>query len=437
MEGWHNEMRSVVASESSETTSQPVRQVDVFDPLAATPAALHALRRLVAERGPLLLFQSGGCCDGSLPICFDAGEFRIGAHDVCLGELVGCPFYIDHRQYEAWKHTQLILDVAPGEPEGFSLAAGPDAHFVTRTRVLSAPSNAAGLRCPGTGGGAIMSREPQQRFAVNGVELAWDEWGTEHAGPPLVLCHGFSGSSYDFSLEIDALATDRRVVVVDHRGHGLSTKTHDLASYSVGQLTADFVTFLDELVGGPIDLLGHSMGGRIALGALLDQPHLIRSLVLMDTSAWSFQPVDPELLAMMQGFIASFDPARGLPDPSLYRGPEDDLIEAATPEDWQARRRELMSDFDPYAFKALGTELFNSASLSVRGRLREISCPVTVLVGELDHPFIDQAPDLAAAVEGGVVVIDGAYHSPQLTHQERWLEAVNGHLAQVAARTTR
>jgi len=66
-----------------------------------------------------MLFQSGGCCDGSLPICFDAGELIVGDHDVLLGELGGCPFYIDERQYEVWKHTQLILDVGDGEPEGF------------------------------------------------------------------------------------------------------------------------------------------------------------------------------------------------------------------------------------------------------------------------------------------------------------------------------
>jgi len=110
----------------------------VPDPaVVATPEALAAVARLVAERGPVMFFQSGGCCDGSLPMCFDDGEFIIGDHDVLLGELGGCPFYIDARQYEVWKHTQLILDVGEGAPEGFSLAAGPDKHFITRSRVCS------------------------------------------------------------------------------------------------------------------------------------------------------------------------------------------------------------------------------------------------------------------------------------------------------------
>jgi uncharacterized protein (DUF779 family) len=113
---------------------------DVTAPMArvvATPAALEAIDRMVAERGPVMFFQSGGCCDGSLPICFDDGEFTIGSHDVRLGEVGGCPFYIDHRQFEAWAHTQLILDVGAGEPEGFSLAAGEDRHFIVRSRVFT------------------------------------------------------------------------------------------------------------------------------------------------------------------------------------------------------------------------------------------------------------------------------------------------------------
>jgi len=103
----------------------------------ATPEALEAVARLVAERGPVLFFQSGGCCDGSLPLCFDEGELLISDRDVLLGTVGGCPFYIDARQHEVWKHTQLILDVAAGEPEGFSLPAFGDRHFVIRSRLLS------------------------------------------------------------------------------------------------------------------------------------------------------------------------------------------------------------------------------------------------------------------------------------------------------------
>jgi hypothetical protein len=105
--------------------------------VVATPAALGCIDRLVAERGPVMFFQSGGCCDGSLPMCFDEGELVISDRDVLLGMVGGCPFYIDSRQYEVWRHTQLILDVGAGAPEGFSLPAGEDEHFIIRSLVLS------------------------------------------------------------------------------------------------------------------------------------------------------------------------------------------------------------------------------------------------------------------------------------------------------------
>ena len=80
-----------------------------------------------------MFVQSGGCCDGSLPLCFPLGDFAVGPHDVLLGEVGGCPFYIQKTQDDAWGQPHFTLDVAPGLPEGFSLAAGDDAHFVTTT----------------------------------------------------------------------------------------------------------------------------------------------------------------------------------------------------------------------------------------------------------------------------------------------------------------
>jgi len=112
-------------------------QESVVARVLATGAALGAIARLREKRGPIMFYQSGGCCDGSLPMCFDDGELIVGDNDVLLGHLGGCPFYIDHRQYDLWEHTQLILDVSEGEPEGFSLAADHDKHFVTRSRVFS------------------------------------------------------------------------------------------------------------------------------------------------------------------------------------------------------------------------------------------------------------------------------------------------------------
>ena len=270
-------------------------------------------------------------------------------------------------------------------------------------------------------------------FSVDDVTLAWDRWGTAGSATPLLLCHGFSGSSHDFALHIEALATDREVITVDHRGHGRSQKLGTEDRYSIDRLTADLIELIDHEVGGPIDLLGHSMGGAISLRVTLARPDLVRSLILMDTSAWSFVPTDPAMAALMVAFMEGFDPSGGLPDLSMLPNPEDALIAATTPAQWQAVKDEMAGAFDPYALRALGRCLFDPTTISVRDRLGEIACPVTVVVGELDTPFIGQASELAAEVaDGALTVIDGAYHSPQLTHPQEWATAVQRHLARSA-----
>jgi len=267
-----------------------------------------------------------------------------------------------------------------------------------------------------------------RRFEVDEVTLSWDRWGTGD-GTPFVLCHGFSGSSHDFASHIEALAATRPVFSIDHRGHGRSQKLGTADRYSINRLTADLIAFVDAEVGGPVDLLGHSMGGSIALRFTLARPDLVRSLILMDTSGWSFVPSDPAVAELMGAFIASYDPSSGLPDTSALAGPEEALITAATTAEWQSVKQEMAAAFDPYALKALGAELFAGETQWIRDRLSEIACPVSVIVGEHDHPFVDQGADLAAEANGGqLAVIVGAYHSPQLTHAAEWAAAVEAHL---------
>jgi len=98
--------------------------------ISATPQATTMLRQLVLTHGPLALFQSGGCCDGSLPLCLLADDLAPGPGDLLLGEVAGVPFYIDADQFHRWGEPEFVLDVAAGAPEGFSLGL-PDAHFVT------------------------------------------------------------------------------------------------------------------------------------------------------------------------------------------------------------------------------------------------------------------------------------------------------------------
>ena len=105
--------------------------------VAVTPEAADLLRRLRAEYGPILFHQSGGCCDGSSPMCYPAGEFRIGQSDTLLGEVGGAPVYIGRAQGQAWGHTQLILDVVPGRGGMFSLDNGREVRFLTRGRVFT------------------------------------------------------------------------------------------------------------------------------------------------------------------------------------------------------------------------------------------------------------------------------------------------------------
>ena len=109
----------------------------------ATEQAASMIGRLRAQHGALLFHQSGGCCDGSSPMCYPLGEFRVGAQDVLLGRIADTPVYIGAAQFEYWSHTQLIIDVVPGRGGGFSLEAPEGVRFLTRSRVFTGDEAAA------------------------------------------------------------------------------------------------------------------------------------------------------------------------------------------------------------------------------------------------------------------------------------------------------
>lgn len=113
-----------------------------------TPAAADLLRQLVSLHGPVMFHQSGGCCDGSAPMCYPAGEFRTGASDVRLGDLEvegieDVPVWMSGPQFEYWKHTHLTIDVVPGRGSGFSLEAPEGVRFLIRSRLLTDEESAA------------------------------------------------------------------------------------------------------------------------------------------------------------------------------------------------------------------------------------------------------------------------------------------------------
>jgi uncharacterized protein (DUF779 family) len=106
-----------------------------------TAAAAELLHRLQERHGPVMFHQSGGCCDGSSPMCYPDGEFIVGDRDVLLGVLEGAPVWISGPQFETWKHTQLVIDVVPGRGGGFSLETPEGMRFLSRGRAFTKAEN--------------------------------------------------------------------------------------------------------------------------------------------------------------------------------------------------------------------------------------------------------------------------------------------------------
>jgi uncharacterized protein len=106
--------------------------------ILATPEALALIDTLTVMHGPLMFHQSGGCCDGSAPMCYPAGEFRVGGQDILLGMIgAGVPVWIGAAQFEYWQHTQVTIDVVPGRGAGFSLEGPEGLRFIIRSRVFT------------------------------------------------------------------------------------------------------------------------------------------------------------------------------------------------------------------------------------------------------------------------------------------------------------
>jgi pimeloyl-ACP methyl ester carboxylesterase len=275
------------------------------------------------------------------------------------------------------------------------------------------------------------------RVRVNGVEIAYDERG--RGARPLVLVHGFTGFRGDFASQLDVLGEERRVLAPDLRGHGASGRSADPADYTLARLGEDLVGFLDALDVADCDLLGHSMGGMLALRAALARPERIASLVLMNTAPGPLVWVDPGQLALASRVAseagmaalatilrmrARDDPQRGAPDRRVEREWGEERFWA-----WRTARIEAM---DPAAYVALGRALIEQEDLS--HRLGAVRAPTTVLVGELDAEFRAPAAALARGIPGAhLVVISGAGHQPQHEAPAAWRAAVVEHLGRARA----
>ncbi|MBV8390550.1 MAG: DUF779 domain-containing protein [Mucilaginibacter sp.] len=105
--------------------------------ILVTPEAINIIRQLRNQHGALMFHQSGGCCDGSQPMCFEKNEFKVGANDVYLGDIDSCGFFMSNSQFEYWKHTQLTIDVVPGRGSSFSLEIPLGLRFIVRSRLFT------------------------------------------------------------------------------------------------------------------------------------------------------------------------------------------------------------------------------------------------------------------------------------------------------------
>lgn len=258
--------------------------------------------------------------------------------------------------------------------------------------------------------------------AVNGVDLAYDRRGE---GEPFVLVHGWTGSGRGWNGVVDHLAKSNSVVTYDQRGHGRSTNTGDLKTYTFDQLVDDFVDLVDGIDLDPFHLLGHSMGGIVAMRYALEHQAQIRSLVLMDTGAGAA----PGAADVMQPLI---DIVRVGGTSAYYEAARDYVAGSS------ANGERALADFktdiaavDPAAFIAFAEQL--STFESVLDQLSRLSLPTTVIVGENDVNLLPAADDLVSTIPGSVLdVIPDAAHLPHLENREGWLAAVDRHLARVA-----
>lgn len=261
-------------------------------------------------------------------------------------------------------------------------------------------------------------------FRASSGSLSYDLKGS--GDPVLVLLHGYTGSSHDFSHHVDSLADGRRVISVDLAGHGESGHRR---GYSISALRDEIIEFLDT-VDEHVDLLGHSMGGRIALEVVIAQPDLVSSLMLMCTTYDDFglNRSDEELAARLH-FAKSGEDHRSPDDPAQL------LFLESVDASWIIKHDRMKAKLDPVARHQLGIEIFGGNLASLYPALSDVEVATTIIAGTLDQPYIEPSSVMADTIPGARLAwIEGAYHVPQLTHRARWLAVVREHLENATTR---
>ncbi len=265
-----------------------------------------------------------------------------------------------------------------------------------------------------------------QRVTNGPLITAYLEWGT---GEPLLLLHGYTGSKLDFHDQLSCFE-GYQAIAPDQRGHGETTHAD---AYSFPLMVDDLIRFIDLLGLKRVHLLGHSLGGMVAMRAVLKAPDRFASLILMDTSPSPLSLTTPETReriaeVMRTSGAGLLVTAMRAQKPSRRAQRGIDFLGAQ--EHW--RRIELkLQQMHWQAFLDLGNELF--AHQSVLDALHQISCPTTILVGDDDRPFIEPSEAMAKAIPGAaLVILPDAEHCPQYENPEHWKIAVQNHLCKAS-----
>jgi pimeloyl-ACP methyl ester carboxylesterase len=273
-----------------------------------------------------------------------------------------------------------------------------------------------------------------RKIALRGMEMELEDAGSGER--PFVLVHGFTGSRDDFREHVPELARLGRTIALDQRGHGGSSNSGRAEDYTLQGLVADLEAAFDALDLERADLLGHSLGGMVALRFALTHPERVASLVLMDTSPSPLKmPISETVragisaLARAQGMGALVAAMREMAARNPAAPPAAKRTEARMGSDvfWERVRRKLEA-MDPVAWDALSRALGEQAS--VADRLGEIDCPTLVMVGAEDIPFLKPSDEMERGIRGATrVTIPDAAHSPQLENPEAWSAAIHAHLS--------
>lgn len=257
------------------------------------------------------------------------------------------------------------------------------------------------------------------------LSLAYDEWGS--ADPPLVLVHGLAASRSDWSPFVADWSRSRRVIAYDQRGHGDSSHLGQAEAYRLAQLVDDLAALLDRRAPSQVDLLGHSLGGVVAMKLALCQPGRVRSLVLVNAAATPAAPVPAEVVTR----LAELGRTQGMAKlASVIDRISDSPAGRRSPAQSQ-RFREDFSKTDVEAYQALSIELGSYPSML--DRMPELDMPVTVILGEYDELIRAEADATVAALpDARLAVVPDAAHLPQVENPDGWVAAVDSHLSHIA-----